>query len=262
MGRDRDAQARPLTGTGGGHMNCPRCGAPLQQGMQFCASCGAQAGATAPPMAPQYPAQQQYPQYTYPPQPYPPQPYPHQYTLQQPYTTPKDGTSTIGKVIIALVVGVIIVVVIGIVLLSMFIGSIDDYNGPGPSSMSLLPPDVQDRQVVNETFWDATTTIGRTSGEYDDIPWSIARCVLTSSEGTIILWPTIPLPDNPSMYDDGSDGSVDIQAWYVDADGDGQIGPGDQLRLTGLTLASEGAVIEVRRTDWRVTSVELPATFT
>jgi len=231
-------------------MDCPRCGARVQQGMQYCSVCGVLVGTSTPPPAQQYPQQV-----------YPPQPYPYQYPPPQPYAQLKEGISAIGKVIIALVVGAMILVVIGIVLITLLIGSIDDNVGPSPPTIQVQPPIVHNRQVGGDTHWDAITIVATVSSEGAGTPWSNVRYVLRSSGGDVLLEGTAPLPDNASMYDDGSDGSVDIQAWYVDIDGDGMLGPVDLLKLTGLTLASQGGEWEVVRVGERMVQTELPANF-
>ncbi len=251
------AHVPPLPAKEGEHVNCPRCGAPLQPGMQFCASCGAQAGATAPP-----PAQQQHPQYAYPQQPYPPQPYPYQYPPAQPYQAPKDDSSSLGKVIIIIVVLLVVLVVVGAAVFYLFIASVEDIVGDqGLTTVSLQAPSPSARQIDGTTYWDMGFTVNRIAPSTAEVTWSEVMVTVKSSIGAVLLAQTPPFVDNPLAYDDAADGTVGVQAWFVDADDDGVISSGDSIKLTGLTAAYEGGQFELRLGLRLIAASAIPSNF-
>jgi len=257
-------------------MNCPRCGAPVQKGMQYCSACGALAATAAPPPAQQYQGSQQlpqqaypqrpypqqpYPQQPYPQQPYPQQPYPYQYPPPQPYTPPKDGTSTLGKVIVIAIVLLVVVVVIGAVVFFMFIASVEDNLDDGSKTVRFSSPNVQPRQINGTTYWDATIPVSSVDPSDAAIEFTDLRAILRDQDGALLSSVRL-VYDMPSLYDDGSDGTVSVEAWFLDENSDLQISAGDSVKLTGMTSDYERATLELQwNTSDIIGTVTLPTNF-
>jgi len=243
-------------------MVCPRCGGVVQPGVEYCPSCGVMVaqGAAPPPAQPQYP--QPWPQQPWPPQPYPPQPYPYQYPQPQPYAPPGDGTSSLGKVIIIIVVLLLVFVVIGAVIFYLFVASVEDLvDGTGSATVSLQAPIASARQVNDATYCDISFTVNRIAPATAVVSWSEVLVDVESASGSTLLAATPPFVDMPLAYDDGTDGTVDVQVWFMDADDDGEISSGDYVKLTGLTAAYEGGQLELRLGLTLISASTMPSDF-
>jgi hypothetical protein len=63
------------------------------------------------------------------------------------------------------------------------------------------------------------------------------------------------------MYDNGTDGWVETQVWYVETTVDGFIDEGEALKITGMHDRFEGGRISIRYTGEQVGSMTLPTNF-
>jgi hypothetical protein len=87
------------------------------------------------------------------------------------------------------------------------------------------------------------------------------RVIVKASDGSVLIPATKPLANNPSNYDDGSDGSVDVQVWYVSITFGSIMFAGDSFILTGMTDAYEGAMVQIMHKDRQIGSTTLPTDF-
>jgi hypothetical protein len=213
------------------------------------------------PVAAQQPYQQPFQQ---PPGQYAPPPpgqQPYQPVPGQPQP-PKSGGSTLLTVIIILVVVVVAVVAVGATLLFL---AVDEITEPAVEkvTVNLASPQVSQRDIEGTVYWDATLNVNKIHPKDSTVDWEDVRIVIKSATGSVLLLLTEPIADNPSMYDDDADGSVDVQVWYNESGGvaDGKMGAGENVKLTGLTDEYEGATIEWTRNRIQIASITLPTNF-
>ena len=126
------------------------------------------------------------------------------------------------------------------------------------TTVNLANPQVETRTVGEEVYYDATMNINKITPRGENVAWEDVRVIVISSDGSVLLTATQPSWHDPAEYDDGSDGSVDVQVWYVCSDAGPNMREGDALKLTGMTLDYEGALIEVTLWGERIASVVLP----
>jgi len=255
-------------------MNCPNCGKYVPDGAMFCTTCGAptsgQPQAPPPPPPPQQPYQQPPPQYQQPPpqyqqpppqQTYPP-PYPQQYQQPLPYRPPpKDDTGTLAKVAVIVIVVVVVAIVVAAAIFWFAFFSIVDDNIDGDVTLSLSAPSVSQRDIGGTEYWDALMNVNKVSPGSALVSWVGTSVIVKNTFGQVLMQRTNLMPDNPALYDDASDGSVDAEGWYVDIRSDVFVSAGDSIKLTGLDADYEGATIEVYDFTDRIGSVVLPTNF-
>ncbi len=246
-------------------MNCKSCGKYVPDGAIFCTGCGAptsgQPQAPPPPPQPPYPPQQ-YQQPPPPPQQSYPPPYPQQYQQPLPHRPPpKDDAGTLAKVAVIIVVVIVVVIVVAAAIFWYALFSIVDDNIDGNVTLSLSAPNVSQRDIGGAAHWDAVVNINKVSPGSALLSWVGTSVIVKNTFGQVLLQRTNMMPDNPALYDDDSDGSVDVEAWYVDVQSDVLVSSGDAIKLTGMTAAYEGATIEVYDFTDRIGSTLLPTDF-
>ena len=107
-------------------------------------------------------------------------------------------------------------------------------------------PSVVQRTISDEAYWDASLNINKLTPKDETVPWSDIRVVVKSALGSVLNAMTRPNADDPFEYDDGSDGSVDVQFWYdTTIPGNDFVMAGDTILITGMTDDYEGATIEI-----------------
>lgn len=254
-------------------MNCSNCGKYVPDGATFCTSCGTPTSGqpqAPPPPPPQQPYQQPPPQYQQPPpqyqqpppqQPYPP-PYPQQYQQPLPHRPPPtDDTGTLAKVALIIIVVVVVVIVVAAAIFWFAIFSIVDDNIGGDVTVNLASPSVTIRDIGGTTYWDAVVNINKVTPGGALVSWVGTSVIVKNDFGQVLLERTNLVRNNPTMYDDDSDGTVDAEAWYVDTNSDMFVSSGDSFKLTGLTDDYEGATVEMYDFTDRIASTVLPTDF-
>ncbi len=217
----------------------------------FCTACGAQ---LAP--GPQG-------QFGPPPPPPPPtgQPMPQPYPYQQPYPYPpppkKDDSGTIIKVVVIVIVVLILLAVVAAALFFMGLMSLVE-DLPNDPVVVMAAPRVTSRQLGNNTIWDATLEIAQVTPS--DVRWDDLTIYIESRDGTVLLDEMIVGLDDPTLYDDATDGWVDVQLWYVESPSDGTMDAGEAIKVTGMDERYQGATVELLLDDL-VGIVNLPLNF-
>ncbi|MCK5251465.1 MAG: hypothetical protein KAQ96_00895, partial [Thermoplasmata archaeon] len=113
----------------------------------------------------------------------------------------------------------------------------------------------QDPAISVATFpstvtWTYDLLVDAVGPNSTELAWYTLQLGIQDPDGNFLLGPRPLLEDTGTPdYDDDSDGTVDVEFWYVETvSEDGSTGPhtmdeGDGLRITGLSKAFEGDVI-------------------
>ncbi len=216
----------------------------------------------APPAAPQ-PYQQSPGQHGAPP---PPGQQPYQPMPGQPQPPSSEGKTLLTVIIILVVVVAIVVAGVILIVLSQD-GEPDENNGNGGNgekvTVNLAAPQVHQRDINGTPYWDATFTVNKITPKDMTVDWSDVRIVIKSATGSVLVTLTEPIADNPAMYDDDADGSVDVQIWYdeIGATADGEMEQGEKVKLTGLTYDFQGATVQWLRDGVLIASATLQTNF-
>ena len=157
-----------------------------------------------------------------------------------------------------------VVVVVAVIFIAFFMWLYvisEDHDHPEYLTANIETPDVQSREVGEELRWDVTLTIVWITPPGEIVPFEQVRVVIKSSEG-VLLNEATPVERDVGVYDDGSDGTIDVEFWYVDNDaGNTHLSAGDTIRITGMTTAYEGAQVELVEHGERFGSILLPTDF-
>ena len=105
-------------------------------------------------------------------------------------------------------------------------------------------PIAESRVVAGDEYWDVLFKVTDYE-EMDPTLWSEFEVVVTSSSGKELFRTTTVNEDAPSKYDNGTDGTVDVEAWYIDTGSDSFMEKGDYLVFTGLTEEFQGATLRI-----------------
>lgn len=239
-------------------MKCPSCGGFVQDGAIFCTACGARMGegVQSGDQAHQPPPIQQY---VSPGGQAPPYPYQQPYQYQPP---PKDDAGTAVKVVVVVVLVIIIMAaVMGAIIWFGISNMVPDPNPNGPTTLVLGSPSVIVRDIGNVSVWDATIEINQVRTDEIAVMWPMIRITVRDSAGTVLMDSEMPLPDDPSDYDDATDGWVETELWYVETAIDGFIEAGDGIKITGMHDRYEGATVNIDYLGDRIGSITLPIDF-
>ena len=213
----------------------------------FCTACGAQ---TAPGPRGQWGAP-----------PPPPHPAHQQPPYQQPPPQRRDEGSTVVRVVVLVVIILVLLAAVAWAVLWTIIDDIpEDELHPG-TILNLAAPLVVRRDAGNETVWDVSITINRVTSDLGALSWAFVRITLMESSGTVLVADGTPLPDDPGAYDNGSDGDVDVELWYVDAASDGLIEEADGIKITGMDRDYAGGRVVIGYTGDRIGMSVLPTLF-
>ncbi len=123
-------------------------------------------------------------------------------------------------------------------------------------------PHMQARDINGTFYWDATVVIDRVTPRDEQVLWGEVWVSIKSENGSLLDAAMQPSIDNPGGYDDDTDGSVDVEAWFIETrTGDVKMSGGDGIKLTGLTPDYEGATVQLVRNQEPIASFTLPTTF-
>ena len=170
-----------------------------------------------------------------------------------------DIPARLFALLILLTVIMTVVITLGLFLLGLGPGGTDVEDAW--ATLIMGAPSVDGREVGGVPHWDASTRVADVTPSGAEVPWTELRVMVVSSTGDLLLGAVAALPDNPPAYDDASDGTVDVEVWYVDVYDDGHIDMGDDIKLTGLTAGCEGATVRFTRDGEIIAAIVLPSTF-
>ena len=159
---------------------------------------------------------------------------------------------------------VILLIAIPAILAMMWLGAFVDVieEETEKVTIQMASPDVTERMIADQTYWDAEIEINKVTPNLALITFSEVKVIVKSSDGSVLISSTEPLYDDPSDYDDGLDGTVDVQVWYKATIPGSIVVAGDSFKLTGMADTDyEGALVQITRDGKIIGSVTLPTDF-
>jgi hypothetical protein len=159
------------------------------------------------------------------------------------------------------VIVVIVLIAIPLVIAIMWLGILTSVieEETEKVTINMASPDVTQRTITDQVYWDAELVINKITPDLVLVSYTDVRVIVKSADGSVLITATEPLPDDSSDYDDGSDGTVDVQVWY-DSFTTIMV-EGDSFKLTGMTDAYEGATVQIMHNDRLIGSTILPTDF-
>jgi hypothetical protein len=165
------------------------------------------------------------------------------------------------KIIVIVVVALILIPVVIAVAWFVFAGLFTTTEEQR-TTVNMASPEVFHRSIAGDSYWDVTIAVNRVTPRDSDVPWTDLRIVVKATDGHVLNLETRPQINDPSRYDDGSDGSVDVEFWYVEiTQGDTDLSTADTIRMTGLSSDYEGALVQLNLSDELIGSIVLPTNF-
>ncbi|NOQ54352.1 MAG: hypothetical protein GQ558_07095 [Thermoplasmata archaeon] len=129
-------------------------------------------------------------------------------------------------------------------------------------TVNLATPSVNQRMISDQHYWDTVLNINKVTPRDEDVVWADISVAIKSSTGNILLPSTQLSYDIMDFYDDGSDGSVDVEVWFIDiTTGDNRLSAGDAIKITGMTADFEGGFIQILRSGRIIGDSLLPTDF-
>ncbi len=129
-------------------------------------------------------------------------------------------------------------------------------------TVQLSSPSVTQRTISDQHFWDTVLNINMVTPRDEDVLWADISVAIKSSTGNILLPSTQLSYDIWEFYDDGSDGSVDVEVWFIDiTTGDNRLSAGDAIKITGMTAEFEGGFVQILRSGRIIGDSLLPTDF-
>lgn len=146
--------------------------------------------------------------------------------------------------VVVLVIAVPFVAAIGWLAISGAVTSTEEQR----LTVNLATPSVTHRLISDQHHWDTVLNINKATPRDEDVIWAEISIVVHHNDGSILLPSTQVSPDIGGVYDDGSDGSVDVEVWFVEiTTGDNRLSAGDAIKITGMTADFEGGFIQILR---------------
>ena len=118
--------------------------------------------------------------------------------------------------------------------------------------------DISYRDIEGEQYRDVTIDLLKFTPKDEKFHSSELRAVIKSMDRTVVNSATPLEPHEPLMYDDGSDGRVDVQFWHIDTDGNSWFSAGDVIKITGMTSEYDEAYFMLFKAGENVGSITLP----
>ena len=203
-------------------MYCPRCGARVDAGFRWCPQCGA----TLPPEMLR-------------------QPPPH---LQR-----RPADDWMNRILVITVV-IVLLFLFAMFAVLLFMEPISPEEEK--LTVQLSSPVISQRSIGGETCWDLVVTINKVTPKDEKVQWIEVKVVIKSADGSVLDFATPILRDAGAYADPPT-----TQFWYVDVVRDGKMGAGDSIKVTGLDLFYEGALLQLMKTGRIIGDVKLPTEF-
>ena len=181
-------------------------------------------------------------------------PLPH--TYQPP---PKDDSGTFVKVIVIVVVVVLLVAMMFAIFWMGILGAMDDIPDER-ITLNLAAPVVTQRVITNVSIWDATVEVNLVTPRNTMTLWAGLEILIFSRNG-MDLMRTPLLPNDPSNYDDATNGWIDVEGWYIDTSTDLFIDEGDAIKVTGMDDRYKRSTLEIISMGGVIGTIRLPTDF-
>lgn len=188
-------------------------------------------------------------------------PYPYAYYPGQlPYGPPQQAKDdSLKKVVIYVVVFVVVVAVVTVIASLIFFGLTSSHEEPGMKvAVNLAAPTLESHVRDGSPVWDATANINRYSPKDTHIYWFEVSIIVRSASGSVLLNSTSLNPDG--IYDSIS--PIAVEVWYIETDpGSTLMSAGDTIKITGMPVMYEGALVELHQNGALIGSLVLPTNF-
>ena len=131
------------------------------------------------------------------------------------------------------------------------------------TTINIASPVMSNRTIDGEVRWDASFGINKITPKDQTIKWSDLYLVIRRENGSYLQQQLKLEQDDPSRYDNASDGSIKVETWYLDHTGGGKnADSGDVIVVTGLGKGLEGCSVSIMREGYQQGSIVLPMDFT
>lgn len=186
-------------------------------------------------------------------------PSPHPKPTKPPQEPSGEGMDNIPRyIMVYIALGAIISIILFLILWAAIVILMDDGDYIH-TTVNIAPPQVSTRDVDGVVYHEAVLNINKITPRDDRIVWSDLNIVVRTADGTLLLAPTVPRPDDTFLAYMGSE--IDVHLWYVETGGNNRMDAGDALRITGMTLEFQGATIELFVSGDSIGSTVLPTNF-
>lgn len=123
-------------------------------------------------------------------------------------------------------------------------------------------PEISNRSIDGDVRWDASFDVNKITPKDQTIRWSDLYIVINRADGTPLQRQFRLVRKDPSQYDDASDGSIDIETWYIDnVGGKKNLDRDDGIVITGLGMGFEGGWVTIYREGVEQGQCRLPEAF-
>jgi hypothetical protein len=163
-------------------------------------------------------------------------------------------------VAVVIVIAVVSVTVLAAVFWMGFTGIITE-EPIGMITVNIASPNVQQRLVSDVVHYDAVLNINKITPRDTLVFWTSVEMIIKAADGSVLMTRTVPLPDDPTMYDDAANGWVEVEVWFIDVSSDIFVDAGDALKITGMDERYEGSYVEITYKGDRIGSITLPTDF-
>ena len=140
----------------------------------------------------------------------------------------------------------VMVAVLGLLSI-VLVYQVATYEPPPPyyhTSYNFAKPLITNRTVDDGVVWDATMKVNKVTPRDELHAFSRIQITIEDTNRNVLDRNVKLRPYDETALDDGSDGTVDVQAWYIDdVEHPKKLSPGDQIIITGMTKDYEGCLI-------------------
>ncbi len=124
----------------------------------------------------------------------------------------------------------------------------------------LSTPNVQQRDRNGTIVYDATCDILTLTLDNEKVTWNVVKIFVKSINGSVMHTVTNMSDDAGAVYDE--EAPVDVEFWYVDVTaGDPKMSQGDSIKITGMDIYYEGAILELLYENDIIGRITLPTNF-
>jgi hypothetical protein len=192
-----------------------------------------------------------------------PSPYPYQYYPgQPPYGQPQPPRDdSLKKVIICVVIFIVIIAVVTVIASIIFLGITTSFEEPPGMivTINLASPLLEEGVRNGTSVWDATLFFNKVTPIDARVGWSSIRVMVRAPTGVVLLDQT-PMVADTGTYDESS--PISIEVWYTETMAGGvTASAGDFIKITGMTVAFEGAMVQFYSQGQLIGSATLPTNF-
>ncbi len=169
-------------------------------------------------------------------------------------SSPADIRSPIVVIMASIVLAVLLTIVTW-----AYLAGTEDHDEAEHTTVNLTAPNIARVTRGGVVCWDVNFTINKISPMDMGIRWDEARILIKEPAGSD-LWASRGMKEDTGLYDGSS--PMALEAWYIETTHGGRsMTATDGIKLTGIGLEYEGAIIELTLRGFRIGTATLPTTF-